>query len=207
MSITVQPFMMAVSSLTSLLFENDTQAVIETISQSRPGLETVLVLALLPAVFEEITFRGVIAFNLTGLTPVKAAVLNGLYFGLAHLSLQQMPYTFFLGIVLYVLLRYSGSILAPVIMHLIINLSQTVMFSLLRDTNSQILNESNIYIGSISVFILVLFSIIFAITMVRFVKLSSVTETIEQQENTDRIITPSFITLIACYISIIWLLW
>ena len=77
-----------------------------------------VVLALLPAVCEELAFRG---FILTGLTrrlgTRKAILVSSLLFAIAHLNAFQFLPTFILGLVLGLLVTRSGSLLPGVLFH------------------------------------------------------------------------------------------
>lgn len=81
-----------------------------------------LVLAVLPALSEELLFRG---FLLTGLrrrfTPLMAVFLSSLLFGLFHLNVFQFLPALVLGTVLGLLTVKSGSILPAMLYHLLHN--------------------------------------------------------------------------------------
>jgi sodium transport system permease protein len=81
-----------------------------------------LVLAVLPAISEELLFRG---FLLTGLRrrfqPLMAIFLSSLLFGLYHLNVFQFLPAVLLGLVLGLLTVKSGSILPAMVYHLLHN--------------------------------------------------------------------------------------
>jgi sodium transport system permease protein len=81
-----------------------------------------LVFAVLPALCEEIAFRG---FILTGLLrrfkPLTAVLISSFLFALAHLNVFQFIPSLVLGIVLGILAVRSGSILPGMLFHLIHN--------------------------------------------------------------------------------------
>jgi sodium transport system permease protein len=81
-----------------------------------------LLLALLPAICEEVLFRG---FVLTGLRhrfgPVRAVILCGILFGVLHLSPARIPVTAALGIVLAILALRGDSLLPAVLCHALYN--------------------------------------------------------------------------------------
>ncbi len=70
----------------------------------------------LPAICEETLFRGTVQ-NGTKSFGVKSILYAALLFSLMHQNLQQLPYTFILGIVSGILLYYSRSIWPCVIFH------------------------------------------------------------------------------------------
>jgi sodium transport system permease protein len=81
-----------------------------------------LVLALLPAMCEELAFRGFILSGLgSRLTPGKAILVTSLLFAFAHLHAFRFPATFVLGLLLGLLAIRSGSLLPGVIFHSVHN--------------------------------------------------------------------------------------
>jgi len=75
-------------------------------------------LALVPAVCEELLFRGAIARGLRGrIGLVGAALLSAAYFALLHGSLARLPITFALGIVLAVATLRCGSLVPAICIH------------------------------------------------------------------------------------------
>lgn len=75
------------------------------------------VIALIPAVFEELVYRGVIlsAYERTG--RFKAIVISSLLFALMHRDLQSLVGTFMLGLVLAYIVYRNNSIFAGMIAH------------------------------------------------------------------------------------------
>ncbi len=103
----------AISS--ALPIGTETQRVLETVSQlinAQPLWAVVVVLAVLPAFCEEITYRG---FIFGGLLrnggALRAVVLSSLFFGLAHSFLQQSIAATIMGLLLGVVAWRTGSIL------------------------------------------------------------------------------------------------
>jgi sodium transport system permease protein len=81
-----------------------------------------LVLGVMPAVFEELAFRGFILMGLRHrLRPWPAIGLSSLLFALYHMNVFQAVPAFLLGVVLGVLAVWSGSVLPGVLFHLIYN--------------------------------------------------------------------------------------
>ena len=78
-----------------------------------------LLLAVLPAVFEELAFRG---FILSGLLrrhpPAGAVLISAILFGAVHLNPYQFPYAVVLGVVLGMLALASRSIVPGMLFHL-----------------------------------------------------------------------------------------
>ena len=81
----------------------------------------------MPAFLEEITMRGVVLQNYKGLSIKKAAIANGILFGILHLSPQQFLYATMLGIVFVYFTHYTESLWAPILGHFTINATQILI--------------------------------------------------------------------------------
>jgi membrane protease YdiL (CAAX protease family) len=83
----------------------------------------VLLIAVQPAIIEELAFRGVI---LSALEPVlggpEALLVSALMFAILHLSVPSIPHLFVLGIVLAWLRQRTGSLYAGMVAHFSHNL-------------------------------------------------------------------------------------
>jgi len=88
----------------------------------------VIALAILPAVSEEIFFRGVLVKGLEKAKPIYAILLVSLCFGLYHFSLSKFIYQFIFGAMLCLLYYATESLLSCVIAHFINNF--TVILSM-----------------------------------------------------------------------------
>jgi len=86
-----------------------------------------LVLALIPAVLEEFTFRGIFyrAYREKGV--LMAAIGCGVTFGLMHMNFNQFFYALVLGIAFCLLLEATGSIYATITAHFVLNGWSVVM--------------------------------------------------------------------------------
>ncbi len=86
------------------------------------GLVSVAVIALLPALCEELVMRGVLLPSLAAVTsPAPAVALTAGAFALIHLDPIRLLFTFVLGLVLGHLRLRTGSLWPPVIVHLTLN--------------------------------------------------------------------------------------
>ncbi|MBE5754522.1 MAG: CPBP family intramembrane metalloprotease [Clostridiales bacterium] len=80
-----------------------------------------ILLAFIPAVFEEIFFRGVLLNSLNKVKTLIAAILVGGCFALYHCSLAQLIYQFIYGVLLCLLVKTAKSVIPAVISHFINN--------------------------------------------------------------------------------------
>ena len=126
LAVLIQPPLLLISYLTSLIFPDPVAASMQQIVEE-PFLLSVLGSALLPAVFEETACRGLYLTDLSDRRPLTVAALSGLVFGFLHWNLQQLPYAFCFGFVIALTALYTKSILLPMLAHFVINLSQLIL--------------------------------------------------------------------------------
>lgn len=82
----------------------------------------VLSVCVLPAVFEEFLFRGVILSGLKKTGVVFATLISGGLFSLFHMSPSQTVYQFVVGALYSLIIIYGGNLLYTVVIHFINNL-------------------------------------------------------------------------------------
>ncbi len=115
-----------------------------------------IMISVLPPVFEEFAFRGVVLGEAKKFNPYFAVLISSVAFSLMHGTIQQIPYAFTVGLAMgYFVIKYN-SIWISVITHIIVNGVGTY-FSFAED------KFSNTVLGILSVSIdalFVLFSII-----------------------------------------------
>ncbi|MFA6981324.1 MAG: type II CAAX endopeptidase family protein [Ignavibacteriaceae bacterium] len=105
------------------------------INSTMDGAIVIAVVAITPAVCEEVMFRGYIqkSFELK-FKPFLGALITAIFFGIYHFN----PYAFLpltaLGFYLGYSAYKSNSILVPVVLHFINNLSAVVLFMVLGDS-------------------------------------------------------------------------
>lgn len=80
-----------------------------------------LTLCLLPAVIEELFFRGILLTKLKKFGEVKAIIISALAFALFHCSLSQLVYQFLYGLVFAYIVIKSGSVIVSMIIHFLNN--------------------------------------------------------------------------------------
>ncbi len=91
----------------------------EVLMRGKPGALPIalLLVALAPAVCEELLFRGLVLSGLRKLGPWVGVLLTALLFGLAHASVHRLLPTALLGVAFGVLVLRSGSIVPGMIAH------------------------------------------------------------------------------------------
>ncbi|MBQ9081438.1 MAG: CPBP family intramembrane metalloprotease [Clostridia bacterium] len=110
------------------LFGYEVTSVIEDIPMDG-GLVflALFLIAVLPAVFEEFIFRGIILESTKKMGTLQACLLNGLLFSLFHCNPSQTGYTFLLGAVFALIAIRCNSIIPTVIVHFLNNAYSVLM--------------------------------------------------------------------------------
>jgi len=101
------------------MMEQFNQSVLPT---NVPRAQLLIFLTVFPAIFEEITFRGVLLHGLRRrFHPALVAVVVGLIFGAFHMALFRFAPTAFLGILLAAVTMLSGSLYPAMLWHCLSN--------------------------------------------------------------------------------------
>ncbi len=114
------PLIGLLNFLTMLFVENKVSGVLEYFLPY--GFQiSLFVMAILPAVNEEILCRGMLYGSYRRRAPVKGVLLSALVFGLFHMNLNQLPYACLLGVVFALMNEATGSVLTSILMHFLLN--------------------------------------------------------------------------------------
>lgn len=130
LSIVARPAMTLFSLITAMFFDNNVSQMLDAISGTPYGI-LVLIIAVLPAITEEVTLRGVILSGYDDKGMIKAALITGIMFGMFHLDGQQFLYATVLGFVLALLVRITNSIFSAVFLHFLINATSVTLQQIL----------------------------------------------------------------------------
>lgn len=77
--------------------------------------------AVIPAVCEEMFFRGYLLRSYSQLGVWRAVIMNSLLFGLLHGSVIRLPITFTIGVILSLLALKTGSLIPSMVVHFVNN--------------------------------------------------------------------------------------
>lgn len=127
----VSPVMTVINVITSRLFGNVTSNMsVQMLGNSY--LVNLLLMALLPALGEELVYRGILfrAHRKNG--AASGAIISGFLFGLMHMNLNQFSYAFLLGILFAFLVEATGSVWASVAAHFAVNGASVTALALLK---------------------------------------------------------------------------
>ncbi|MGL4572783.1 MAG: lysostaphin resistance A-like protein [Clostridium sp.] len=128
------PIMNFFGLLSGMFFENNVGNLMTSIVGT-PYIVLLLLIAVMPAITEEITLRGIVLSGYDGKGKFKSALVVGLFFGIFHLDAQQFLYATVLGFILAYVVRATGSIYSSMIMHFVLNGSSVTIqkLSILQD--------------------------------------------------------------------------
>ncbi len=123
LSFLVQPIPELIGNITNVFFQDKVSETLNSFATLSYPI-SILVIGIAPAIFEELAFRGAI---LTGFRKSGFWIgifISSLYFGMIHLTITQLFYTFVSGIFFAFLVKCTGSILSSILAHFIINSTQ-----------------------------------------------------------------------------------
>ena len=124
-----QPIAMFIGFAANLFFPNVISKVMLDIV-TLPLAAKLGIMALTPAICEEITVRGIILSGYKNVNHVVSAIITGFIFGILHMNLQQFFYAFALGVLLAYLVHITNSIFASMLCHFTFNGISTLLTSL-----------------------------------------------------------------------------
>lgn len=118
----IQPLLICINAFSMAFSTNVISDTMGSIVETMPYIAGLSLMALLPALVEEITFRGVLlnSFHRDS-NPWPAILFSAVCFGCMHMNLNQMAYALVLGIIMGIILEASGSILSTMLVHFIFN--------------------------------------------------------------------------------------
>ena len=147
------PLMGCISAISQMFFTNNVGAFMADIAKT-PYIAMLLLMAVTPAITEEVTLRGIVLSGYDNQSPFKAALITGILFGIFHLDFQQFLYAAVLGFIFGYIVRITNSIFASVIMHFIINgisvTAQKLLFTA-EELANQVLEEPSLMELSLNV--------------------------------------------------------
>jgi hypothetical protein len=107
---------------TSFIFSSYTTDMISTDVSSSPFLVSLICMAVLPAVFEELSFRGAFFQEYRAAYGAWAgALISGFLFGIYHMNMRQFIYAFLCGVFFALLIEATDSIASSMLLHFLMN--------------------------------------------------------------------------------------
>ena len=142
--------MSALSGLSSMFFTNNVQNAFQQLN-STPFVVLFLVFAVMPAITEEITIRGIILNGYNNISAFKSSLIVGLFFGIFHLNMQQFFYTAVIGFIFAYVVRITNSLFSSMILHCGINGITVILQKLVYSNNTSLSSTTTVINGQIIV--------------------------------------------------------
>jgi uncharacterized protein len=136
-----QPVASFLSALTSAFFHNAVNELLKDLNKIS-YITQLGVIALTPAICEEVTVRGIVLSGYKNINSWRAAVMTGLLFGILHLNPQQFLYAFVLGILFAYLVRITNSIFSSMLCHFVFNGIQVTSAYVMMRLRPELVNEA-----------------------------------------------------------------
>lgn len=190
--VSIQPVMSLLSYLMSLFFPNPVEQSVAGIQQS--GLIiSLLSVAVIPAILEEVFSRGILLTGYQFLGKWKAAFVSALLFGLLHMNPQQLPYAFVVGFIFCFLVERTDSLYASILPHMVIN--GTTIFSIFTEGAGMGPVEMETSVILVSLLLMAVFSLPWlAVLLYLFLKINPPRTELELTDENGQAYTESFIT-------------
>ena len=108
-------------NIISMVFVDNTVAALDQEMRGNSVVINLLLMAVMPAVSEELMVRGVYfqQYKVSGI--FKGAVMSGIIFGIMHMNFNQFSYAVVLGVIMALVVEATGSIFSSMIVHFIFN--------------------------------------------------------------------------------------
>ncbi len=142
------------------------------------------VMSVLPAICEELIYRGFLLRGVSEFGKVGAVVVSSFAFGMIHATVQQIPFAFLIGLFLgYITLRFKSLVL-PVILHFINNFISCLILVLQSYLDVELVEIISVCLNRFFIVLSLLCTGIFVILTRYHKKNSSFAEKSDIQENT-----------------------
>ncbi len=142
----LEPLLVCINAFSMAFSTNVIANTMQDITDMMPYIAGLSLMALLPALVEELTFRGVMmnSFHRDS-NPWPAIIFSAICFGCMHMNFNQITYALVLGILMGIIVEATGSILSTVIVHFIYNGTSTTLLYLMPKVmawSNSVLEES-----------------------------------------------------------------
>ena len=141
--ICLMPLLAFVNLLSQLFTEYVASTNIMEKIESYPMALSLLCVGIIPAIGEEMTFRGLLYGEYRRRSAFIGALLTGVLFGLFHGNLNQMAYACVMGIAFAMVAEATGSTISTMLMHAMVNCSSVAVIYLVKwiKENPQLFSE------------------------------------------------------------------
>lgn len=121
----IMPILSFLNLLSQFFVKNEIGDVIAQVLD-KPLWLILLLMAVTPALIEEIAMRSIIISNYRNKTVLTTCLISGFFFGMFHMNINQFIYAFVMGAIMCFVVHLTGSIFASMIIHFTINASNLI---------------------------------------------------------------------------------
>lgn len=122
----ISPLLSLINLLSQFFVKNQISDTVMDIA-NLPLLVALFFIAVTPAFLEEIALRGIINSNYRNHPVITTCLINGLFFGIFHMNINQFLYAFVMGAIMCLVVHITGSIFSSMIIHFTINAFSLLM--------------------------------------------------------------------------------
>ena len=137
MAYCILPLVTLINLISMMLAGENAAAPMLGTLQQLPMWVSLLCISVLPGVTEEFIFRGILYSEYRKRRTWAAILVSALLFGLMHMNLNQFCYAFVMGVLFSLVYEATGSLLAPMLMHMVYNGNSVIMTYLSSDVAGQ----------------------------------------------------------------------
>lgn len=120
-TILINPLLTLINVISMLFVENQIKQTIFGLVDQYPFYVGLLCIAVIPAIMEEMVYRGIFFGGYRKVHILKGVLLSGFLFGLTHGNVNQFMYAFVMGAIFALLVEATGSVVSTMIVHFIMN--------------------------------------------------------------------------------------
>ncbi|SEF93312.1 type II CAAX prenyl endopeptidase Rce1 family protein [Lachnospira multipara] len=221
------PMSLFLTNITSLFVENAAQQTVSEVS-TYPLIIQIILIAVMPAIVEEFTFRGLYYGTYRKIKRYfQAMLLSAILFGFFHMNFDQFVYATFMGVVFAKLTEATGSILSSMCAHFAFNtFSVTVSYfssanaSALQEASQQTSTDSSVggvtLLGLALLLVLGMLFLGLVLLIIEYLEKSRIKretgeqiasncENVSQDEKKERLITlPLVLGMIVCFVYMVF---
>ena len=114
------PIVSLFSIIGIMFYPNNVSAAL-SVAYDSPLILSIIAICIIPAVFEELIFRGIVFSGFANQSLARACLMGGLIFAIAHFDAQQSLYAFAIGVLLCYIVYRTKSVIPGMITHFMIN--------------------------------------------------------------------------------------
>ncbi len=122
----ISPLLSLINVLSQFFVKNQISETVMDIA-SLPFFIALFFIAVTPAILEEVALRGIINSNYRNHPVVTTCLINGLFFGIFHMNINQFLYAFVMGAIMCFVVHITSSIYSSMIIHFTINAFGLIM--------------------------------------------------------------------------------